>query len=98
MVHGVNDTPAPVAEARLFVKELRATSRAPVVYAEVPGAQHAFEIFASVRAAHVIRGVARFLAYIRCEHLRTRAPTDLASSSEHLRTRAAADLTDSNAA
>jgi acetyl esterase/lipase len=73
VVHGVNDILAPVGEARHFVKELRAVSRAPVVYAELPVAQHAFEVFASVRAAHVIRGVARFLEYIHCEHLRSRA-------------------------
>ena len=73
VVHGVNDILAPVAEARHFVKELRAVSRAPVVYAELPVAQHAFEVFASVRAAHVVRGVARFLEYIHCEYLRSRA-------------------------
>jgi acetyl esterase/lipase len=70
VVHGTNDILAPVAEARLFVKALRATSREKVVYAEIPGAQHAFEVFASVRAAHVIRGVARFLTYIYSEYRR----------------------------
>jgi acetyl esterase/lipase len=73
VVHGINDILAPVGEARHFVKELRAASREPVVYAELPVAQHAFEIFASVRAAHVVRGVARFLAYIHAAHLRERA-------------------------
>jgi acetyl esterase/lipase len=73
VVHGVNDILAPVGEARHFVKELRAVSRAPVVYAELPVAQHAFEVFASVRAAHVVRGVARFLEYIHSEHVRARS-------------------------
>jgi acetyl esterase/lipase len=63
VIHGRNDTLAPVAEARAFVRLLRASSDAPVVYAELPGAQHAFEIFRSVRTAHVVRAVERFLAY-----------------------------------
>ena len=64
VVHGEHDSLAPVAEARRFVEALRARSRAPVAYAEVPGAQHAFDIFPSVRTGHVLQGVTRFLAYV----------------------------------
>ena len=39
------------------------------MYAELPGAQHAFEVFASVRTGHVIRGIERFLAYVRATHV-----------------------------
>jgi acetyl esterase/lipase len=81
VIHGVNDTLVPVAEARLFVELLRRSSRAPVVYAELPHAQHAFEVFASVRTAHVIRGVARFLAYVYSEHLRALERPALAAGS-----------------
>jgi dipeptidyl aminopeptidase/acylaminoacyl peptidase len=63
VVHGANDTLVPVAEARAFVKLLRASSSAPVVYAELPGAQHAFEIFRSVRTLHVVRAAERWLAW-----------------------------------
>jgi hypothetical protein len=35
-----------------------------VVYAELPGAQHAFDVFASIRSAHVIRAVERFLRVV----------------------------------
>jgi len=63
-IHGTHDSLAPVEEARRFVELLRKTSRAPVVYAELPGAQHAFEIFHSLRARHVVRGVDRFLAWV----------------------------------
>jgi acetyl esterase/lipase len=63
VVHGRNDTLVPVREARTFVERLRATSKNPVVYAEVPGAQHAFDIFPSFRSAGVLRGVARFLEW-----------------------------------
>src|SRR5437870_4241199 len=63
VVHGANDTLVPVAEARTFVRLLRASSSAPVVYAELPGAQHAFEIFRSVRTLHVVRATERWLAW-----------------------------------
>jgi acetyl esterase/lipase len=61
IVHGDRDTLAPVADARLFAERLKAVSTAPVLYAEMRGAQHAFEVFPSVRSARVIEGVERFL-------------------------------------
>jgi acetyl esterase/lipase len=63
VVHGTNDTLVPVVEARTFVERLRETSKNPVAYAEIPGAQHAFDIFPSFRSAGVLRGVARFLEW-----------------------------------
>jgi acetyl esterase/lipase len=62
VVHGDRDTLAPVADARTFVEQLRAISSSPVLYAEMRGAQHAFEVFPSVRTATVIEGVERFLS------------------------------------
>ena len=62
VIHGTHDTLVPVEEARLLVERLRATSTSTVVYAELPGTQHGFEVFPSVRTAHTIRGVERFLA------------------------------------
>jgi len=64
-IHGSLDTLAPVDDAREFVRRLRETSRNPVLYAELAGAQHAFEIFPSYRAARVIEGVERFLHAVR---------------------------------
>lgn len=63
VIHGVHDTLIPVAEARLFVERLRETSTQPVAYAELPGTQHAFDVFPSVRSAHVVRAVDRFLRW-----------------------------------
>lgn len=65
VLHGVNDSLVPVEQARSFVDMLRKDSDQPVVYAELPYAQHAFEIFSSVRAVHSIRAVERFLAVAR---------------------------------
>ncbi len=61
VIHGDRDTLAPVEDARAFVERLRAVSKEPVLYAEMQGAQHAFEVFPSVRTARVIEGVERFL-------------------------------------
>jgi acetyl esterase/lipase len=61
-IHGNKDTLAPVEDARTFVERLRAVSQEPVLYAEMQGAQHAFEVFPSVRTAKVIEGVERFLS------------------------------------
>jgi acetyl esterase/lipase len=69
VVHGTHDTLAPVEEARRFVDALRKISKSPVAYAELPEAQHAFEIFHSERTTHVVRAVERFLAGVRSEHL-----------------------------
>ena len=63
VVHGRNDTLVPVVEARAFVDRLRDVAKNPVVYAELGGAQHAFDIFPSFRSAGVLRGVARFLEW-----------------------------------
>jgi len=61
VLHGRADSVIPVEEARKFVEKLRAVSGAPMVYAELPGAQHAFELFGSPRARHSARAVERFL-------------------------------------
>jgi acetyl esterase/lipase len=69
VIHGTHDTLVPVEEARLFVDLLRRASRQPVAYAEIPGAQHAFEVFASARTGHVVRGVARFVTLVHARYL-----------------------------
>jgi len=69
IIHGDKDTLVPVAEARRFAEDLRATSKQRVVYAEIAGAQHAFEIFPSLRGELVLAGVERFLGVLYCEYL-----------------------------
>jgi acetyl esterase/lipase len=64
IIHGAHDSLAPVEEARELATRLREVSKEPVVYAELPGAQHAFDVFHSIRSAHVIRGVERFLRWV----------------------------------
>lgn len=65
VVHGTSDSFIPVGEAREFVRRLREVSDNPVAYAELKGAQHAFDIFPSIRSAAVVQGVADFLGWAR---------------------------------
>ena len=65
VIHGRNDTLVPVVEARLFVQRLRELSSQPVCYIELPGTQHAFDVFPSIRSAHVVRAVGRFVEAMR---------------------------------
>ncbi len=68
VVHGTHDSLAPVAGARAFRDALRSVSRSPVVYAELPGAQHTFEVFHSLRSEHAVDGVARFLNVVHTRY------------------------------
>ncbi len=68
VLHGTNDTIVPVEQARSFSSMLREVSRRPVVYAELPRAQHAFDTLPSVRAHHAVHAVERFLAVVRSGH------------------------------
>ena len=61
VLHGTRDTLVPIEQARLFVERLRSKSKRSVVYAELPGAQHAFDVFPSIRSAHIVRAIDRYL-------------------------------------
>ncbi len=61
VLHGAHDSLVSVEQARLFVQRLREVSGATVVYAELPGAQHAFDVFPSIRSQHVVRAIDRYL-------------------------------------
>lgn len=61
VLHGERDTLVSVDQARQFVAELRRSSKRSVVYAELPGTQHAFDVFPSIRSAHMVRAIDRYL-------------------------------------
>lgn len=79
IVHGDRDTLAPVEEARDFKSELQSTSRAPVVYAELKGAQHAFDVFCSPRTSHMLVAVLKFLNGTYAEERLSRPPKSTAA-------------------
>jgi len=61
VIHGERDTLTPVADARDFVEALRRASDSEVRYIELPGAEHAFDLWPSVRTARVVDAIGRFL-------------------------------------
>ena len=61
VINAQHDMLVPVRVSRRFVERLGEVSDSPVVHAELPGAQHAFDVFPSIRTAHVVRAVERFL-------------------------------------
>jgi acetyl esterase/lipase len=69
LTHGVNDSLVPVEQGRLFATRLRSMSQAPVVYAELPGAQHAFDVFGSPRAHAAAEAAAAFLGFVYGRYL-----------------------------
>jgi acetyl esterase/lipase len=67
VIHGALDTIIPVEQARAFVAALRTVSRVAVVYAELPAAQHGFDLIDNRRTASTAEAVARFLRSARGE-------------------------------
>jgi acetyl esterase/lipase len=65
VVHPERDTLVIVEDARAFVEHIRKTSPSPVAYAELPGAQHAFDYFYSIRFEAVIDGIEAFAGSVR---------------------------------
>jgi acetyl esterase/lipase len=71
IVHGDQDTYVPPEHAREFVERARRSARGPVVYAELPGAQHSFDLFHSIRFETVIDGIEAFAAWVRAQPARS---------------------------
>ncbi len=68
IIHGALDTLVRHQEARGFADRLRAVSRRPVVYAELPAANHNFDFFQSLRFHAVTDAVARFTELAGADH------------------------------
>ncbi|MFG1927731.1 alpha/beta hydrolase [Cryptosporangium sp. NPDC048952] len=59
-LHGDLDSSTLVEDTREFVARLREVSTQPVVYAELPGAQHTYDLYYSLRYSQIIEAVAAF--------------------------------------
>lgn len=73
LIHGDRDNLAPPHESRCLAAALRQVSSQPVVHAELPGAQHAFELFPSLRSLATVDAVGMFCEAIHQRHLDTPA-------------------------
>jgi acetyl esterase/lipase len=68
VLHGRNDSIIPVQQARDFAATLSALSNDLAVYAELPGAQHCFDLINSARTREVCRAVEGFLGVVLGRH------------------------------
>ena len=76
IVHGEVDTLVRYEDARAFAEDLRAVSRQPVAYAEVPGMHHNFDFFQSPRFSAVMDTVERFAELVLARRARIEAVLD----------------------
>ncbi len=65
VAHGDLDPLVPVADARHFADELRRTSANPVVYAELRGGNHAFDLYHSFRFEALVDAIEGFTTWVR---------------------------------
>jgi acetyl esterase/lipase len=65
LVHGEQDTFTSPARALALAQRARQASHNPVVYVELPGAQHSFDLLASIRFEAVIDGIEAFADWVR---------------------------------
>jgi acetyl esterase/lipase len=72
--HGDSDSLVPVADAREFVRRLEDASSEHVLYVELPGAEHAFDLFPSLRTARVVEGIERFLRTVLADEAQAAEP------------------------
>jgi len=70
VIHGTADSLVPIEESRVFHRALAEATGGRAALAEIPGAQHAFELFASLRTEPVRGAVERFLEQLRHRHHR----------------------------
>lgn len=76
VIHGSADSMIPVEEARQFVAALRQVSHNPVDYAEIPEAQHGYDLLCSSWAMSTVYAVSRFLAAHYAAHLQATPPQE----------------------
>ncbi|TQL68451.1 acetyl esterase/lipase [Nocardioides albertanoniae] len=68
VLHGALDTLVSIRQANAFVERLRAVSQRTVSYVEMPGAQHAFDVFGGIRAHRAVAAMERWLQWHHTQH------------------------------
>jgi acetyl esterase/lipase len=68
VVQGAQDTLVWREEPRHFVEQMRAAGNTVVGYAEVPYAQHAFEIMVTRRSTYTVRAITAFLQSVHAQY------------------------------
>lgn len=73
ILHGTNDGLVPIEEADLFANAMQRTTQNPCIYIKLEGAQHAFEIFNSIRTGYSVEAIYRFLEKTHADFLKQRS-------------------------
>jgi acetyl esterase/lipase len=74
IVHGDQDTLTSASTAHKLADRVAQRSVQPVVYAELPGAQHSFDLLTSIRFEAVIDGIQAFEAAVSARGLHASRP------------------------
>jgi acetyl esterase/lipase len=74
IVHGAHDTLVPADSAEHLADTIRACTTTPVVYAELPGAQHTFDLLHSLRCELVIDALWSFCTWAAHDRPRITGP------------------------
>jgi dienelactone hydrolase len=64
IVHGGQDTFTSASRARALAEQARRATANSVVYVELPGAQHSFDLLSSIRLEAVIDGIEAFVGSV----------------------------------
>ena len=68
IIHGDCDSLIAIEESELFVEKLQQVSENKVIYSRISGAQHAFNMFRSIRSELVLNELARLACYFEKKH------------------------------
>jgi acetyl esterase/lipase len=68
VVHGTHDSMIPPEEARAFVTALRGASKQAVAYAELQGAQHAWDLYFTPWSVHTADAIYDFAEHCLAQH------------------------------
>ncbi|MFJ9385146.1 alpha/beta hydrolase [Peribacillus sp. NPDC101481] len=70
VAHGDQDRLVSVENSRRFTEHLRDSSSNPVVYVELPGAGHNFDLYHSIRTKAVVNGIEAFVDWVQANNKR----------------------------
>ena len=69
LIHGTKDSLIAIEESQLFAEKLSQVSENKVIFAKIPGAQHAFNMLRSIRSERVLAETVRFAQDCHHRHL-----------------------------
>ena len=82
VVQGTGDNLVPYRQTRAFVEQLRAQPDQLVIYLELSGAPHAFEVFHSFRAEAAAAAIHRFCSWVNAKAMAREVTSDPATPSD----------------